>query len=689
MLFHELTESPEHLSGVGPKRAARLAKLGVHTVADLLALVPRRYEDRSRVGTLLEAVEYGEGVVHVTVVDHEYFLRSRQRTLKLIIRDETSTAALVCFGRNFLARTFPVGSHLSVYGQFSLRYGEIQAAVFDAEHRDPDSPESSGGAPPIIPVYPLTEGITQKHLRDAVTHALDQYVHDVEDELPLRLRREEHLPSLAEAPRAVHFPATIDEPDRAYRRLVWGELFTFQLRLAQDAQRRRRRKRRPRPAPARSAVEPVMRSLPFQLTEDQSLVLSEILSDMDQPWPMSRLLQGDVGSGKTLVALLAALSAVERGQQVALMVPTELLARQHARNIGTFLAETDVRPALVLGSMPTAARREVAAALGDGELDLVIGTHALFSQQLVYANLGLVIIDEQHRFGVGQREQLQQRGLAPDVLMMSATPIPRSLALTAFGDSEVSTIRRLPPGRKPIKTHLARMGNEQRVYEFVRKELDAGRQAYLVYPAIEEGGPGGFRSAQEMHRHLQRVLSPYRIGIAHSRLDEDARAETMAAFARGEIHALVATSVVEVGVDVPNATCMVIEHAEVFGLAALHQLRGRVGRGEAQSYCILVYQDPLTSDARERLKVMYESTDGFFIAEEDLRIRGPGELQGSRQSGFLEFRFADIRRHMAEMISARTHVARLLREDPELHHDEHHALKRAVEALREESADEN
>ncbi|MEX2445458.1 MAG: ATP-dependent DNA helicase RecG [Alkalispirochaeta sp.] len=686
MLFHELTDSPENLRGVGPKRAVLFARLGLRTVADVLALMPRRYEDRSRTVSLVEAAGHGEGVVHATVIDHEYFLRGRQRTLKLVIQDETSTAALVCFGRNVLARTFPVGTPVSVYGQFSLRYGEIQASSFDAERR---GPESAGTSPPVVPVYPLTEGITQTHLRDAVADALRKFTGDIEDELPDDVRQEERLLPLAEALQGVHFPATMDEPAPALRRLVWGELFTFQLRLAQDAHRRRRRTRRARPAPFRSAVDPVMQRLPFELTPDQSRVLSEILTDMDQPWPMSRLLQGDVGSGKTLVALVAALSAVERGQQVALMVPTELLARQHARNVGALLADTDVHPALVLGSMPAAARREVTAALGDGEIDIVIGTHALFSEGLTYANLGLVIIDEQHRFGVAQREHLQHRGHAPDVLMMSATPIPRSLALTAFGDSEVSTIHNLPPGRKPIRTHLARMGNEERVYEFVKRELQVGCQAYLVYPAIEEGGARGFRSAQEMHRRLQAVLAPYQVGLAHSRIDEDARAHTMEAFARGEIQALVATSVVEVGVDVPNATCMVVEHAEVFGLAALHQLRGRVGRGDAQSYCILVYQDPLNSDARERLKVMYESSDGFFIAEEDLRIRGPGELQGSRQSGFLEFRFADIREHMAEMISSRTQVARVLREDPELQQAEHHHLNRAVAALREDSTDEN
>jgi ATP-dependent DNA helicase RecG len=405
---------------------------------------------------------------------------------------------------------------------------------------------------------------------------------------------------------------------------------------------------------------------------------------MEQPWPMNRLLHGDVGSGKTLVALLAALRAIERGEQAVLMVPTELLARQHAWTAAAILSQTDVNVALAIGAAAAPARRALREAVAAGEIDLVVGTHALFSADVIYANLGLVIIDEQHRFGVSQRRAIMERGTSPDLLLMSATPIPRSLALTAFGDSDVSAITHLPPGRKPIRTRLARMGNEERVYRFVHKELEAGRQAYFVYPAIDEGGTRGLRSAAEMAEILAERFAPYTVGVAHSRLDQEERAATMEQFKNGLIHVLVATSVVEVGVDVPNATCIVIEHAELFGLAALHQLRGRVGRGEFQSHCILVYQEPLTDDAKERLRVLYQSNDGFHIAEEDLRIRGPGDLLGTRQAGFLRFRFADIRRDMELMLNARRHIAAILRDDPDLTQTEHRPA--AAELTRAESA---
>lgn len=687
MLLPELTDSPASLPGVGPKRAERLARLGVVSVADLLTLVPRRYEDRSRLLTLVEAAQAGEGLVEGVVAAHEQVHTRRRRTLKIILEDASGRGSLVCFGRNFLARSFPPGSRLRVYGTFEFRYGEIQTSSFEAE-RVPEEDVSAGSRPSgLTPVYPLTEGITQQQLRTAIDTALERHADRLEDELPPALRTESGLPVMADTLQHLHHPPRREDAARAVRRLAYAELFVFQLGLAREAQRRRRSRRRARPAPDRALVEELRDRLPFRLTPDQEQALQEIRSDMDRPWPMSRLLQGDVGSGKTLVALLAALHSVARAEQAALMVPTELLARQHARSIGRLLAGTPVRPALAIGSMPAGARRELAAALRDGEINLVIGTHALFSEDLVWPNLGLVIIDEQHRFGVAQRQRLQARGTAPDLLMMSATPIPRSLALTAFGDSEVSTIRHPPPGRKPVRTHLARMGNDERVYDFVRRELERGHQAYMVYPAIEAGGARGYRSAEEMHAELSRRLAPFSVGLAHSRMDGEERNHTMEAFNRGEVQVLVATSVVEVGVDVPNATCIVIEHAEVFGLAALHQLRGRVGRGEAQAYCMLVFQEPLSDDARERLRVMYESTDGFHIAEEDLRIRGPGELQGRRQSGFLDFRFADIRRDMDMMIAARDRIAGLLRDDPELRAPEHALLRRSLElstATREE-----
>lgn len=702
MLFSELTHNVATLPGVGPARARAFAKLGAETVGGLLALIPRRYEDHTHVKSLVAAAGDGEGLIEAKVIGHDYFRYGRDRVLKIVIRDASATGSLVCFGRPGLASTFPPGARIRAYGSWQLRAGELQSSSFEAtllperkgsddagvrgiEHpggglrvgggADASAHAESGG---YVPVYPLSGKLTQHVVRHAVAAALDRYLSKIDDEIPVAILTDEHLLTLTDALRAIHAPASMDDVDRARDRLVFGELFLFQLRLALAARARRRSRRRARPAPTRTITARVREQLPFSLTADQEAVLREITADLDEPWPMSRLLQGDVGSGKTLVALLAALHAIERGEQVALLVPTELLARQHARSIGALVRECDVHLALLHGGVGAAARGEITTALAEGRIDLIIGTHALFSDDLHYAHLGLVIIDEQHRFGVGQRERITSRGYAPDVLMMSATPIPRSLALTAFGDSEVSTIRSLPPGRKPVTTRLVRMGNEERVYRFVRRELEAGHQAYFVYPAIEDGTARGLRSATAMYAELSHTLAPFRVGLAHSRQSEEERAATMDAFVNGALNALVATSVVEVGVDVANATCMVIEHAEMFGLAALHQLRGRVGRGSAAATCILVYQEPLTDDAKERLRVLYQSSDGFNIAEEDLRIRGPGELSGFRQSGFLDFQFADIRRDMAPMQAARNRIARLLREDPELSQAEHALLRRAL-----------
>ncbi len=681
MVPAEVTESVQALPGVGPRRAKLFARIGVNTVADLLYLLPLRYEDRSTIRTLIEAVQNEEGLVHVRVIAHDHFPRGHKKVLKIRIADESASAELVCFGRNFLNRTFPVGSDLLVFGRFTYRYGEIQSSVFDARKSEGE-PRPEG----FLPIYPLTEGLSQGHVRNAVTGALKKYGPLLTDPLPDDIRIAEGFPSIGEALQSVHRPRREEEIEPALQRLRFEELFYYQLAITRRTLAVRRETRRIRPERTRRLMEAVRNALPFSLTGDQETVLQEITSDLAKPSPMNRLLHGDVGSGKTLVALLAAVYTIERGEQAALMVPTELLARQHAWNASRILAPAGVTVALVLGGIRAPVKHALTEAVSAGAVDLIIGTHALFSRDMVYANLGLVIIDEQHRFGVDQRDAIISRGTTPDLLLMSATPIPRSLALTAFGESDISTITTLPPGRKAVETHLVRMGNERRVYEFVGRELDAGKQAYFVYPAIDEGSVRDLRSATKMAKFLENRFPGYTTGLVHSRMDADERAATMKRFKDGDVHVLVATSVVEVGVDVPDATCMVIEHAELFGLAALHQLRGRVGRGNAQAYCILVYQDPLTVDAKERLRVLYKSHDGFFIAEEDLRIRGPGDLLGTRQAGFLPLRIADIRRDMELMIKGRSHIAALLRDDPDLRSPRNRAVDdtlRAVTAVRE------
>jgi ATP-dependent DNA helicase RecG len=417
----------------------------------------------------------------------------------------------------------------------------------------------------------------------------------------------------------------------------------------------------------------LLERLPFELTPDQVRAAAEIAADMAEPRPMARLLQGDVGSGKTLVAFLACLDAIEAGGQAAFMAPTELLARQHAATAARLLEPLGLRLAFLSGNVDDAARPPLLAALRSGEVDLVLGTQALFSDEVEYGNLKLTVVDEQHRFGVLQRLALSRKGPMPDLLMMTATPIPRTLALTVFGDLSVSTIRTMPPGRKSVVTHLAKAGNEAKVYEFVRRLLAAGRQAYFVYPLIGESerSPAAagaeLKNAQAMFERLRAQVFPqFKLGLIHSRLKEDEKRSTMDAFTRGELSALVATSVVEVGVDVPNAAAMVVEHAERFGLAALHQLRGRVGRGSEQSYCFLVYSEGVTEDAKERLKAMLSTADGFELAERDLRIRGPGEIAGTAQSGYLRLSIADPVRDERVLEEARAEAFALVESDPGL-----------------------
>jgi ATP-dependent DNA helicase RecG len=678
----------------------------------------------------------------VRVLAHDWFGFGRMKTLKVHVEDESGRGVLICFNRPFLEKQLVVGGYYRLWGRFFYKYGEVQSTAFEVEPlRDGPAPEEEDGSggpagdlprghipalnrgfARILPVYPLSADLNQGMLRRLVRQAIEQYAAPLENELPEGIILREGLLPKGEALRAIHFPASMEELERARKTLIYEELFYLEVMVGKRALERRRgkgeeKKEGGKPAPKKDPLSPLQRRLlerlPFSLTPGQTLAVAEINRDMDASRgaagaPMARLLQGDVGSGKTLVSFLAALKAVEEGGQAAILAPTELLARQHAENAARLLEPVGIRPAFLTGNIKAAGRKELIKGLAAGEVDLAVGTHALFSRDVVYRNLRLVVVDEQHRFGVTQRSLIMAKGQSsklspgtPDLLMMSATPIPRTLALTVFGDLDVSLIRDLPPGRKPVKTHLAREANEGKVYEFVRRELAAGHQAYFVYPLIGsvdsgDGGddPGeaasGLKDAVSMAERLgQQVFPEYPAALVHSKLDEEEKRKTMEAFRQGDIRILAATSVVEVGVDVPNATCMVIEHAERFGLSALHQLRGRVGRGDAQSYCFLVYSDPprtgpeggdrqaggpaagLSEDGKTRLKVMLENSDGFVIAEEDLKLRGPGQIAGIEQSGYLTLGIADPIRDIVLLERARNDAFSMLEKDPDLLAPEH------------------
>jgi ATP-dependent DNA helicase RecG len=693
MFLRELSQPVTALKGAGSAAASGLARLGVTNIAALLRHYPRDWEDRSRTVPLKDW-RTSRICAEVQVMAKDWFGYGRMKTLKLYVEDESARACLVCFNRPFLEKQFPVGARARLFGHFYYKYGEIQSSSFELE-------PIGNVHGPILPVYPLTAGITQALLRKLIRQAVSRYATALEDELPESLIARDGLFHKADAVRAIHFPASQEELDRARKTLIYEELFYLEVMVAQRSLQRKT-SRSGHGAASRINEEDLsqgdlspgdlsplqkrlLERLPFALTPGQKSAVAEINRDMDGPFPMARLLQGDVGSGKTLVSFLAALKAVEEGGQAALMAPTELLARQHAESAARLLEPLGVRIAFLTGNLKASGRANLLKALSSGDIDIIAGTHALFSRDVEYKNLRLVTVDEQHRFGVLQRQAITAKGSLPNLLMMSATPIPRSLALTVFGDLDVSVIADLPPGRKAIKTHLAKESNEGKVYDFARRELAAGRQAYFVYPLIEGGEeaalmPNELKDAVSMADRLAKEVFPgFPLALLHSKVDDEDKRKAMEAFRRGEIKILAATSVVEVGVDVPNATCMVIEHAERFGLSALHQLRGRVGRGEDQSYCFLVYSDSLGEDGKKRLKVMLENSSGFVIAEEDLKLRGPGQIAGVEQSGYLRLSVADPVRDAEALARARYDAFEILESDPALEKPPHRRIAEVLE----------
>jgi ATP-dependent DNA helicase RecG len=665
----EALETPlQYLKGVGPRRAADLANAGLVTIEDLLYRFPIRYEDRSRLQPIA-SLKPGQ---HASVAGRilSCGLRSTRRPgfkiFEALLNDPSGALRLTWLNQPYLRDVFAAGQHVVVYGAVEMKGGGgLQITNPQYEIVDDEDGETLHTGR-IVPVYEKIGAVTPKIQRRLVHDALQKLPTDLPDYLPEGVRIRNGYPSRGAALLAMHFPpedAAIDALNLfatpAQQRLIFEEAFLFQMGVLA---RRRFAASEQKAAAVRvddRIRESARKVLPFRLTAGQKAALKQIVDDMQRPHPMNRLLQGDVGAGKTIVALLAALVAMENGLQAAFMAPTEILAEQHFMNISRLLRDSRFRVALLTGSTGAAARRQQLAEVEAGTIPLVVGTHALVQGDVRFAQLGLVVIDEQHRFGVVQRATLRAKGLHPDVLVMTATPIPRTLALTLYGDLDVSVIRDTPPGRLPIKTAAKPESRRDDVYQFVRGQMDAGRQVYVIYPLVEESAKVDVKAATEMADHLANEIFPaYRVGLLHGRMKADAKDRVMKAFAAGELQMLVSTTVVEVGVDVPNASVMIVEHAERFGLSQLHQLRGRVGRGREQSYCFLLYQYPLSEDARDRLKAMTDTTDGFEIADRDLRLRGPGDFFGTRQAGMPTFRLIDLVRDRQLLDRAQEEAAR-------------------------------
>jgi ATP-dependent DNA helicase RecG len=687
----------QYLKGIGPKRARSLAKIGVRTVEDLLYYFPRRYEDRAQFVPIAKVEEGKIYTIQARVLSRHQRRSFRRRVfsiLEVAVGDASGKIFCVWFNQPYLKAYFEVGCSLILYGKVENYSGRLQmnAPEFEIIGEEEDKSLSVGR---IVPVYSLPEGMTQRYFRQMIKNVLDKILPALNDFLPYDIRSRNNLLNLAKSLLAIHFPETPQSQQEAYLRLSFEEFFLFQLPLAIRKLRKKEKQGISHKVDGQ-LVRNFIARLPFKLTASQEQVIKEISQDMAAPSLMQRLLQGDVGSGKTVVACVAGLMAIQGGYQAAFMVPTEILARQHFQNIkyqistlrlhsGLMVSEAEpskiknrdkgIRIELLTSSLNNKEKDKIYKEIEEGKIDFVIGTHALLEGRVKFKNLGLVVIDEQHKFGVGQRALLPQKGGSPDVLIMTATPIPRTLAITLYADLDISVIRELPPGRKPIETILVDENKREGAYSLAKEQLRQGNQAYIIYPVIEESYALDIAGAKRMYSELKAgEFREFRLGLIHGRLKQKEQEEVMLQFKNRELDILVSTTVLEVGIDIPSATCMVVEHAERFGLAQLHQLRGRVGRGQEKSFCILV-SGAETEEARQRLSAMAKYSDGFRIAEEDLKIRGPGEFFGQRQHGLSELRIANPLRQMRLLKLAREEAVRLLDEDPHLEMRPHTELK--------------
>ncbi|MEE0248635.1 MAG: ATP-dependent DNA helicase RecG [Peptacetobacter hiranonis] len=675
-LFGVINESIQYVKGIGPKKAEKLNKLGIYTIKDLLYYFPRQFEDRSIIKKIAQLEDEEKVTVKALITNIESYTPKKGMTITRIdVKDDTGFAKLTFFNKEYIKNTFRVGDSILAFGKVKKNGRFVELNSCELEYLSA-SPKNIGK---LVPVYPLSYGVTNKDIMNTVRMVFENKDIKIPEYMPEYLLKKYRLCGIEYAIKNIHFPKDKESLKIALYRLIFEELLVLQLGLfmykgGSSDEKGILFKRNQR-------LDEVLKSLPFSLTRAQNRALNEIIDDMCSEKVMNRLVQGDVGSGKTVVALLALAECVFNGYQGALMAPTEILAQQHYESFTETFEDIGINVELLTGSVTKKQKEGILQRARDGEIDILIGTHALIEDNVEFKNIGLVITDEQHRFGVRQRGKLSSKGESPDILVMTATPIPRTLALILYGDLDISIIDELPPGRQPIETIAVEKKKRDKVYNsLVRREVDKGRQVYIVCPLVEESETLDITSATETAEEIKRDFFPdLRVGLLHGKMKPSEKDAIMTAFKNHELDILVSTTVIEVGVNVPNSTLMIIENAERFGLAQLHQLRGRVGRGKHQSYCVLIYGSN-SEVCRKRMSIMEETNDGFKISEKDLEIRGPGEFFGTMQHGVPELKVANLFKHMKILKTVQQEARIIIGEDPTLDFKEYRGLKREIES---------
>lgn len=670
----DLNKDVKYIKGVGPNRVKLLNKLNIFTLKDLITYYPRNYENRGIAKNIIESIDGEETLICGIACGRISEVRLKGKTMqKLLIRDETGTATITWFNQSYLKNMFEVGKEYKFYGKISNMFGKVSmtSPVFDKQGESKNTGK-------IIPIYPLTYNLSQNTIRKIIQNGLEEVKGNLTEVLPKYILKEFNLQEINEATLNIHFPKEFKDFELAKNRFVFEELLSVQLALL-ELKNGYQNEEIGIQFSKEAKMSDIINKMPFKLTNAQRRVLEEIDKDMESTKPMNRLLQGDVGSGKTVISMCAAYKAVKCGYQAAIMAPTAILATQHLENFRKIFDGLGIKCELLISAMTKKKKTELLQRLENGDIDILIGTHALLQENVIFRKLGLVVTDEQHRFGVKQRTTIVEKGQNPDVLVMTATPIPRTLALILYGDLDISIIDELPPNRKKIDTFAVPKTMEERVNNFIKKQIDEGRQAYIVCPLVEENEESDLKSVEKLYEKSKIETFPeYKVEYIHGKMKAKDKDIIMEKFKNKEIDILISTTVIEVGVDVPNSNIMVIEDAQRFGLAQLHQLRGRVGRGEYKSYCILKYEGK-SETIRKRMKVMCDTNDGFIISEKDLELRGAGDFFGTMQHGIPEFKIANLFEDMQTLKIVQNLAMKIISDDPKLEKEENRLLRRLIE----------